>query len=369
MADQEEPKFTRAERKAQKKRKGSRFLKMAFGVVKWTFRWSLIILILGLTVFLIYRWQAPGDELGQAVSIEVPAGATFDDIGRKLGDEGVISSVLAFKLLARYQGVENKIQPGSYDFRENMTPSAALKVLLEGVEVRTFEVTIPEGFTIDQIAARLSSATPLDGSEFQQVATAFTGGSGLAFLEANETGSLEGYLFPQTYNVKEEATSAEFISQLLAQFEKETAGLDWSRVSSGELSLHEVITIASLIEKEARQPEERPLISAVVHNRLAKNMPLQIDATIQYILPERKSRLTVDDLEVESPYNTYKNSGLPPGPICNPGSAAIRAALKPASVDYLYYVLSDTSGRHTFTTTYEEFLEAKRKARSDSIAP
>lgn len=366
--DLEEPKLTRMQKKHLRKKERWHVGLLALKAAKWIVRWSLMFIIVALIAFLIYQWQLPRAP-GESVEVDIPAGTTLDGVSQILHEERVISSAFTFKLLAKYQGVEGDILPGEYRFRENMNPSAVLKLLSKGPEVSTVKVTIPEGFTVGQIADRLAKKTPFDGGEFLRLAEDFQGASEFAFLDSNPTPSLEGYLFPETYQVRKETDAEGLIEMLLHQFGEETAGLKWSLATKKGLTLHQVITLASLVEKEARQPDERPLMSAVIHNRLAKKMPLQIDATIQYVLPERKSRLTEADLKTRSPYNTYLNQGLPPGPISNPGRASIEAALEPAPVDYLYYVLTDDEGGHTFTNNYEDFLKAKRGAKANSIAP
>lgn len=182
-----------------------------------------------------------------------------------------------------------------------------------------------------------------------------------SFLPAGLT-TLEGYIFPKTYTFEKKTRPETIARRMLYQFQIETEALDWSILAQKNLTKHDIIIIASLIEEEAKVAEERPIIAAVIYNRLAKNMPLQIDATVQYALPERKAVLTYEDYKVDSPYNTYLRLGLPPGPITNPGLDSIKAALAPASVDYYYYVLTSPEGKHTFTRTYEEFLNAKKEA-------
>ena len=183
------------------------------------------------------------------------------------------------------------------------------------------------------------------------------------YLADVQDGSLEGYLFPKTYRIIRASAPADVIELMLAQFDREIAEVDLAYPSSRGMSLHEVVTVASMIEREARLAEERPLVSSVIYNRLAIGMKLEIDATIEYVIKKNRPRLLNSDLAVESPYNTYLYAGLPPGPIASPGLASFEAAAAPAQTDYIYYVLTGEDGSHTFCVTFEEFLVAKEKSR------
>jgi len=174
-------------------------------------------------------------------------------------------------------------------------------------------------------------------------------------------GNLEGFLFPKTYTVTGKTSARALVNMMLSQYRKETKGLDWARATARGISQYQTLIIASLIEKEARLPEERPVIASVIYNRLNAAMKLQIDATVQYALGKWKQALSYKDLEVDSPYNTYKIKGLPPAPICSPGYESIRAALYPATTNYLYYILTSPEGRHSFTNDYQQFLRWKEE--------
>ncbi len=182
--------------------------------------------------------------------------------------------------------------------------------------------------------------------------------------EVPEVTTLEGLLFPSTYFLLIGDGATELIGAQLAAFEAKTASLPWEKAEALGLTPYEVVVVASLIEKEASIAKERPLISAVIRNRIKEDMTLGIDATVRYAVDKWTGPLTSEDLEVDSPYNTRIFKGLPPTPICSPGVDALRAALEPAAVDYLYYVLEDTDGNHFFTADYEEFLQAKENAPS-----
>src|ERR671939_1142585 len=186
---------------------------------------------------------------------------------------------------------------------------------------------------------------------------------GYAFLDNPHVKTTEGYLFPAKYDFEKSVTAPQIVDRLLEQYLLETQDLDFADAKERlDLTENQVVTVASLIEKEAANPEEKPLIASVIYNRMRKDTPLQIDATIQYALKRPKASLSMADLKVDSPYNTYQNKGLPPGPICSPGRESLQAALNPADTNYLYYVLEADGQKHFFTSDYDEFLRAKAKA-------
>ncbi|MFQ5574945.1 MAG: endolytic transglycosylase MltG [Terriglobia bacterium] len=328
-------------------------------------RGLVTVALIGLA-FTAWYLMLPEPPPGASVRIQIERGTTVGDLGIILEDGGVISNKLLFGLVLKYEGVDDRILPGSYVFKEGISAAKAVTILRNGPRRTVFKVTIPEGFTVRQIAKRVGAETVLDPELFLDLAE--EGREDFAdahpFLAGTEVPGLEGYLFPKTFIFDDKTTEAQLIGIMLDQFSKEIVGLKPSPLDAGQRPLHEIITIASLIEEEARVPEERGLISAVIHNRLRIGMSLQIDATVQYALPAGKERLKKRDLEVDSPYNTYKRRGLPPGPIASPGLASIKAAMAPADVDYLYYVLTDPKkGAHSFTRSYDEFLEFKRGTR------
>lgn len=239
---------------------------------------------------------------------------------------------------------------------------ALLKTRQSGDKSGVYEIVIPEGFTVDDIAERVESSSKGRITRSQFLHAARSSRYDHWFLE-DADGNLEGFLFPKTYEVMANASARSVVRMLLDQFEKETSGLEWERAKTLGITPYQAVIVASLIEKEVRVPQERELVSSVIYNRLSKGMRLEIDATVQYALKTWKSDLSYDDLKVDSPYNTYKISGLPPAPICNPGFESIRAALYPASTDYLFYVLTDpVEGKHSFTSDYQQFLRWKKEA-------
>jgi len=302
---------------------------------------------------------------GRPVQVSIPSGASTAEIGELLAREGVVRNANMFRVQTRLLEADGELRAGIYDFTTGMDYEPVIEQLQAGPPIVYVDVTIPEGYVVEQIAERVAENTGISAEEF--VTLAKSGGvtefPGRPYLESVYQGSLEGYLFPKTYRIKEGTTAREVIEMMLDQFEREIAQVDIGAVEEAGLSLHELVTIASMIEREARVADERPLISSVIHNRLEQGTRLEIDATIEYVLPGNRFRLSNEDLQLESPYNTYRNAGLPPGPIANPGLASLQAAADPAETDYIYYVLTAEDGSHTFAATYEEFLAAKEKSK------
>jgi UPF0755 protein len=294
----------------------------------------------------------------QGVSVTIPQGSNTRAIAGILEEAGLIRSEMLFRVKSKLDGREESYKAGVYTFTRDMGMRRIMADLVEGVKAETKRFTIPEGLTVEQTAETLAEAGFVDATEF--LTEAATGDfSAYRFLEG-AAGGLEGYLYPETYDVYADATSRDFIERMLSQFDKLFTEECYSKAEAMGLSVNEVVTIASLIERETRVPEERALVASVIRNRMEKGMPLQIDATVQYALGEQKERLTYADLEIDSPYNTYKIPGLPPGPICSPRIECVEAALNPADTEYLYYVLRpELDGRHNFTKSYDEFLKFK----------
>ena len=302
---------------------------------------------------------------GRPVTLTVPAGAGTAAIGALLAREGVVSNPTAFRIQASLSGVDGKLRAGTYELVTGTSYGAAIAALVKGPPQRFVELTIPEGFVVEQIAARLESELGIPQAE--TLALAKEGAREFAeehpYLGDAHEGSLEGYLFPKTYRVPATATARQVLKMMLDQFDVEFAAVDTRTATAEGFSTHEIVTMASIIEREAKLASERPVVSSVIRNRLSIGMRLEIDATIEYILPGNRFRLTYKDLEVDSPYNTYRNGGLPPGPIASPGLASLEAAASPASTDYLYYVLTGKDGSHTFATNKRDFLKAKERSK------
>lgn len=276
-------------------------------------------------------------------------------IASALESSGVIKNKIFFVNFIKNKDVATKLKPGTYKFGPgNVSFDEILEKLLDGEKEEYFTVTIPEGYTVVQIAKLFADKGVTTEEKFLEYATNLE----LPYEyipKGNDYRQLEGFLFPDTYQIPISWNEEKIIDMLLAEFDKHwTVEFD-NRAKELELSVNEIITIASLIEREAKVDSERPLISSVIHNRIKKGMLLQIDATVQYLLPKQKERLLYKDLEVDSPYNTYKYAGLPPTAIAAPGLACIEAALYPEDTEYYYYRAKVSgNGEHWFTKTFEE---------------
>jgi len=322
----------------------------------------LLVLAVLVAIFVIYS-AATGSEPApdRSARIEVVKGDTLSDVAAKLEEAGVIKSAFVFELQARYEGYGTEIKTGHYTFEPGQDSVEILEKLTAGKAVPTILVTIPEGLTIAETASAVSGETTVSASEFEKAARRTD--YGYAFLENPHVKTTEGYLFPARYDFEKGVNAGQIVDRLLGQYLLETQGLEIADAKERlDLEEYQLVTVASLIEKEAATPKEKPLIASVIYNRMHKDMPLQIDATVQYALQKPKTNLSLADLKINSPYNTYKRKGLPPGPICSPSRESIRAALNPADTNYLYYVLEADGRKHFFTNHYDDFLRAKAKA-------
>lgn len=297
------------------------------------------------------------------VKIIIPSSSSTTKIGEILYENGLIKNQLIFKYQVKTKGVGGKLKAGEYTLSTGMNLDDIIDNLTKGGKSRnTVRFTIPEGYELKQMAEKLSNEGIVNKDIFLQLASHKENFEDkYTFLkEIDDKQSLEGFLFPSTYEIYVGSTEEEIIEKMLDEFEKVYKEDVEPKLKDLNLTLNEAVTLASIVEREGKVNEERPLMSAVFHNRLNKGMMLQSCATVQYILGERKEVLTNEDTRIESPYNTYIHEGLPPAPIASPGEASLIAAVNPADVDYLFFVLTG-NGTHTFTKTYEEHLKAKGK--------
>ncbi|MFN2525069.1 MAG: endolytic transglycosylase MltG [Actinomycetota bacterium] len=295
---------------------------------------------------------------GELVALEIPKGSTVGEIGRILESHGVVPSAFGFRVVAYLEGGAEDIQAGQYELPQGLSARAAFEALLEEVPAPDFvTVTFPEGSWLTDYARILDRETHVSGDRFLELTATARIRSEL-LPDAIET--LEGLLFPSTYQVIAKDTPRTVAQRLIDQTEKEVASLDTSTIDALGVSPYEAIIVASMVEAEARIPAERPMVAAVIYNRLEQGIKLGIDATVLYALGEHKEVLTSTDLAIDSPYNTRLFAGLPPTPIGAPGAASLEAAFAPASGDWLYYVLEDCEGHHHFSESYDEFLQYKR---------
>lgn len=309
-------------------------------------------------------------ESSQTVSVlnlTITEQTTLQDLAQQLYDAHFIVSIPYFKIEVKLSDYSSELLPGSYSISSNMSTHEILNLVSTSAksQVETVQFTIPEGYTVEQIASTLEQQGIVSKEDFLTAVNEKDYSQSFSFLSTigykeNCRYKLEGYLFPDTYIVRKETTPEEIITKMLTRFQ-EIMGRYTTHLSTSGYSIDEVITIASIIEREARLEEERDMISGVIYNRLDSNMKLQMCSTIQYILEKNKANLTYADLAIESPYNTYLYEGLPAGPICAPGEASIQAALLPKTHDYYYFVLEDAStGKHYFSSTSDEHSWAKQ---------
>lgn len=288
----------------------------------------------------------------------IPRGATFTEATDSLVRAKLVRWPTVFRLLARVGGKDRNIKPGTYLLKQGTSWGDVLTALNGGLGLVN-SVTIPEGFALSQIKPVLTKRLSL---AIRSLDSALRDTALLARLDV-PTLTLEGYLFPDTYAFPEGTSARDAVGEMVKRFEREWKPAWNARLTELAMNRNDIMTLASIIEKEARLPEERAVISAVYHNRLRKQMLLQADPTVQYALPAHTSRVLYRDLTVKSPYNTYVHSGLPPGPIASPGGPSIIAALYPARVSYLFFV-AFPDGHHEFRTTFAEHEQAKKESQA-----
>jgi len=307
--------------------------------------------------FLFWIYFAPVAGEAEMKIIRIDPGMNSIGIAKRLKTERLIRNQSAFLTLVRMTRTEHQLQAGKYELSPQFNSFLILQKLIRG-EVLTKELVIPEGFTISQIAQLWEEEGLGKATDFQRAAK--------DRVIMNKYGirakSLEGYLFPATYEVKDGISAIAFVERMVREFNRRfSSGLrnDAKRL---KLSVHKSLTLASIIEKEARVEEERKVISGVFHNRLRRGWKLEADPTVLYALGNPERKLTKLDLKLKSPYNTYVKKGLPPGPICNPGLASLTAAVRPEETSYMYFVAVG-DGKHTFSKTLKEHLRKKRERR------
>lgn len=301
------------------------------------------------------------------VTIEIPSGSSLGKVASILYDNNLIKNGTFFKSRVQKLGKETEIKTGEFTLSRSMSADEIIGVITSEKSedvVETTKLVIPEGFERKLIAERIEEKG-LGSKEAFLNATASAADYIADFpwlQKLNEGESLEGYLFPATYDIPSGATEVDITKQMLKAFQ-DRMGEYLDRDDFNGLSFTKMITLASIIEREIKVDDERPLAASVFYNRIAQGMRLQSCATVQFILGERKAKLTNEETQIDSPYNTYINEGLPPAPIASPGMKSIEAAINPAQTDYLFFVLTGDDGSHTFTSTYEDHLKAKENMK------
>lgn len=289
------------------------------------------------------------------IIFEIAANDAFDAIAARLKEAGIITGVRRFRLLARIKGDDKRLRAGEYALSTAMSPLNVLEIMVNG-EVYLRHLTIPEGYTLKQITAEIGKSGITDPVQFADLAV----DSMVIASFGLEGQSLEGYLFPDTYFFPKNTPPNTIIYQMVRRFREQFSPVWQQRMSELDLTLQQVVTLASMIEKETGDAKERPIISSVFHNRLKRKMRLESDPTVIYGLKAFDGNLTRNDLRTPTPYNTYLIDGLPPGPIANPGRASLEAALFPAQTKFLYFV-SKNDATHHFSATLQEHRAAVRR--------
>lgn len=328
---------------------------------------AFIMILLVAAALLCYNYYSSNlkaaDSKGTDKEIVIPMGSGVKKIAAQLEEQGIIKNANVFAVYCKLSEKASKIKAGKYILSSSMTVEQIVDKLAAGkAEMNTIRFTIPEGFELRQIADRLEADKLVNKDKFYAAINkaAFK----YSFIKdiPDRENKLEGYLFPDTYEVFKNASEDEIIDKMLGRFDQVFNEKYRQRAKELNMSVDDVIILASIIEREAKLDSERKTVSAVFHNRLKINQKLESCATVQYLLKEQKPVLTYKDLEVDSPYNTYKYAGLPKGPIASPGIKSIEAALYPDNVDYLYFVAKN-DGSHVFSRTYQEHLKAQNKLR------
>ena len=325
-------------------------------------RWPFILLavvvgflvLAGMGVLWIQRQINPPGASGPAVRVTVDQGMSTADIGELLEREGIIASADIFKYYARLTGV-GSIEAGDYTLQKKSDLSDVVKVLEGGAAKAEDErVTVPEGLTINEVAKVIGEMPGRSAEKFLEVANS---GTIRSQYQPPGTNSLEGLILPETYFVTKGDDEAKILRKMVDAFDQAATQLNLSGAAARfGITPYQAVIVASLVEREARVDVDRGKVSRVIYNRLEQKMPLQIDATVLYALGRPQESVSFKDREVNSPYNTYKIPGLPPGPIASPGRKSLEATVTPTPGNWLYYVLTDPAGHHSFTANYNEFL-------------
>lgn len=325
----------------------------------WAFLF-LGVLAAGLTAFVIYDYVTSPGQKGAAVEVVVPQGATGRDIGRLLAEQELIEYEGFFRLAIQVDGSNKPIKHGAYELYKGLSALDLLHLLHQGPSrhllANQVRVTIPEGLSISQTAELLKL-----GEAYIAAARSPELIERLGITADN----LEGFLMPNTYFFDEQPKPEELVERMVEQFEKEYESLIKACPGARHMDKRYVVTVASIVERETPAEEERPVVAQVIYNRIKAEMPLQMDSTLQFALNKYGERMLYEDTEVESPYNTYLNRGLPPGPICSPGVISLHAAMAPANVEYMYFVSNADGKTHTFSKTLDEHNRAVARFRRE----
>lgn len=296
---------------------------------------------------------------GDKIIITVAPGMTNADIATLLQNNKLINSPMFFRLQSKFARLERSLQAGEYEITSGMSNWEIINLFSKG-QVRFKTITIPEGYTIEQIAKKIEASGLGSSDEFKKAAKEYAPYSYMQTDNPNVIFKAEGFAYPSTYYLTPGISEKEILAVMVKEFDNQLNDKLQQKAKDKNISIRDLVNLASLVEKEAVFPDERPLIAGVFLKRLQIKMPLQSDTTIQYILGVQKKEISIADTKIESPYNTYLYPELPPGPIASPSISTIEAVLEPKQSNYLYFV-ADLEGRHRFTETYQEHLNEIEK--------
>ena len=312
------------------------------------------------------------DEIDEFIAIvNIPQGSSAAEIASILASEGIISSSLAYELYLRNENLSDKLRAGEYEISNKLEFEEISSILLKGPPLKTYTITIPEGLWITETLESISSQTGYDTDLLTN--SLISGNVKSKYVYLDDYTNLqhwEGLLYPNTYQIALDASGEDILQILVNELESVVDSLlNEYQLPSWLKTTNELFTVASLVEAESKLQEDRPLVSSVIKNRLYDDMLLQIDAMVLYALQERKSQVLLVDLQVDSIYNSYKYTGLPPTPISGFGERSIMAVLETPETDFIYYLLTDKNGKMSFTNDYSDFINMKNKAKEEGVIP
>ncbi len=326
---------------------------------------KLLVLLLLIAVAAGYGFYFYNDNLtavdeGKTKVINIEQGSSSDEIGAILLENNLIKNLTVYKIYLRQSSLGSQLKAGDYEIKDSLSLPEIVDLIIEGENIeKTMNFTVPEGLNTVEVGKLVSEKFEFTQEEFLKLTeTVGIYRESYEFLQDQEILTLEGFLYPNTYNVYIDSTADDIVTTMLNGFEK--VYQEHIKGNTGNRSVYEIVKMASVVEGEAQVDEERPVIAGVFYNRIEIGMMLQSCATVQYALGEKKEKLYEEDLKVESLYNTYQHTGLPIGPINSPGLTSIKATLEPTETDYIYF-LAKGDGSHYFTDDYDDFLDAKDK--------
>ena len=312
---------------------------------------------------------ATTDTVGVPVTLRVPAGASARTIASLLQEADVIASARDFESAVEVGGYEQRLGAGTYDLTTGMAMDDVINTFLAGPSFETYRLTVREGLRIGEVLTELANQTVYTEADFETALVSGAVQSSLRQADGADLRAWEGLLFPDTYEFEIDASAAQILGRLASTMESRVSSIDWTAWTDYGFTVYDGIIAASIVEAETKVDIDRPSVASVIVNRTSVGMALQIDATVLYAMDARGIGLTLADLEVDSPYNTYQNVGLPPTPIGGPRLTSLQAVANPPATDYIFYVLTASDGSHSFTADYNQFLQWKDQAKAEGLFP